>query len=102
MSSAFRFLRTRAASAASAGALIQEEWPVQPAGAASLSFSSSPGVSGPPPPGEAAARPWTRGGTRNMALDVRYVLDSLGEPLLALDRSARILHANTAFKQLLG
>ncbi len=37
-----------------------------------------------------------------MALDVRYVLDSLGEPLLALDRSARILHANTAFKELLG
>jgi len=37
-----------------------------------------------------------------MALDVRYVLDSLEEPLLALDRSARILHANTALKQLLG
>ncbi len=37
-----------------------------------------------------------------MALDVRHVLDSLGEPLLALDRSARILHANTAFKELLG
>jgi signal transduction histidine kinase len=37
-----------------------------------------------------------------MALDVRHVLDSLGEPLLALDRSARILHANAALKELLG
>jgi PAS domain S-box-containing protein len=37
-----------------------------------------------------------------MEIDVRRVLDSLGEPLLALDRSARILHANAALKELLG
>jgi PAS domain S-box-containing protein len=37
-----------------------------------------------------------------MEIDVRRVLDSLGEPLLAVDRSARILHANAALKELLG
>ncbi|HEX8436718.1 ATP-binding protein [Archangium sp.] len=33
---------------------------------------------------------------------MRRVLDSLGEPLLALDRSARILHVNAALRELLG
>jgi PAS domain S-box-containing protein len=37
-----------------------------------------------------------------MDIDVRRVLDTLVEPLLALDRSARILHANAALKELLG
>ncbi|MGZ3457685.1 MAG: PAS domain S-box protein, partial [Archangium sp.] len=37
-----------------------------------------------------------------MDIDVRRVLDSLGSPLLALDRSARILHANAGLKELLG
>ncbi|REG14222.1 PAS domain S-box-containing protein, partial [Archangium gephyra] len=37
-----------------------------------------------------------------MDIDVRRVLDSLGDPLLALDRSARILHANAGLKELLG
>ncbi|WNG51379.1 PAS domain-containing protein [Archangium minus] len=37
-----------------------------------------------------------------MDIDVRRVLDSLGDPLLALDRSARILHANAGMKELLG
>ncbi|HEX5745008.1 MAG TPA: ATP-binding protein [Archangium sp.] len=37
-----------------------------------------------------------------MDIDVRRVLDSLGDPLLALDRSARILHANAGLKVLLG
>jgi PAS domain S-box-containing protein len=37
-----------------------------------------------------------------MDIDVRHVLDSLGDPLLALDRSARILHANAGLKELLG
>jgi len=37
-----------------------------------------------------------------MDIDVRHVLDSFGEPLLALDRSARILHANAGLKELLG
>jgi PAS domain S-box-containing protein len=37
-----------------------------------------------------------------MDIDVRHVLDFLGDPLLALDRSARILHPNTGLKELLG
>jgi PAS domain S-box-containing protein len=37
-----------------------------------------------------------------MDIDVRRVLDSLGDPLLALDRSGRILHANAGVKELLG
>ncbi|HZI07210.1 MAG TPA: PAS domain-containing protein, partial [Archangium sp.] len=37
-----------------------------------------------------------------MDIDVRHVLDSFVEPLLALDRSARILHANAGLKELLG
>jgi PAS domain S-box-containing protein len=37
-----------------------------------------------------------------MDIDVRRVLDSLGDPLLALDRSALILHANAGLKELLG
>ncbi|MCY1082761.1 ATP-binding protein [Archangium lansingense] len=37
-----------------------------------------------------------------MDIDVRRVLDSLGDPMLALDRSARVLHANAGLKELLG
>ncbi|WPB77891.1 ATP-binding protein [Archangium violaceum] len=37
-----------------------------------------------------------------MDIDVRRVLDSLGDPLLAMDRSARIVHANAGLKELLG
>jgi PAS domain S-box-containing protein len=37
-----------------------------------------------------------------MDIDLRRVLDSLTEPMLALDRSARIFHANEALKGLLG
>ncbi len=37
-----------------------------------------------------------------MDIDVRRVLDSLRDPMLALDRSARILHANTGLRELLG
>lgn len=35
-------------------------------------------------------------------MDIRHVLDALAEPLLAVDGSARILHANAALKELLG
>ncbi|WP_257451449.1 ATP-binding protein [Archangium lipolyticum] len=37
-----------------------------------------------------------------MEMDVRRVLDSLGDPLLAVDRSACILHSNAGLKELLG
>jgi PAS domain S-box-containing protein len=37
-----------------------------------------------------------------MEMDVRSVLDSLGDPLLAVDRSALILHSNAGVRELLG
>ncbi|QRN98196.1 PAS domain-containing protein [Archangium violaceum] len=37
-----------------------------------------------------------------MEMDVRSVLDSLGDPLLVVDRSALILHSNAGVRELLG